>query len=129
MNVHIPTSILSISGQCVKQVQWNESSGEVLISCRRDNRFAVIDPATGKQGTINRLVSRQIKDIPLCSLKCFIEIELAQVFTQEGYRRIEASDLVDNGVTYSKRFCRLISGLCRHMSISTVSRHFNLIRV
>lgn len=26
----------------------------------------------------------------------------------------------------SKRFCRLVSGLCRHMSVQAVSRHLNI---
>ncbi|MCK5356722.1 MAG: ISL3 family transposase [Methyloprofundus sp.] len=33
---------------------------------------------------------------------------------------------VDKGSRYTKRFCRLVSGLCRHMSIQTVSRHLGI---
>ena len=39
---------------------------------------------------------------------------------------MEACEFVDTGNRYTQRFCQLVSGLCRHMSISTVSRHLKL---
>jgi transposase len=55
-----------------------------------------------------------------------LDVELAQVATANGRRLLEACDFVDKGNRYTKRFCRLVSGLCRHMSVSTVSRHLKL---
>jgi len=55
-----------------------------------------------------------------------IHIELAQVRTTEGERRIEEYDFVEKGVRYSKRFCQQISGLCRHVPISVITRHYGL---
>jgi transposase len=39
---------------------------------------------------------------------------------------MEACELVDKGNRFTRRFCRLVSGLCRHMSIQAVARHLNL---
>jgi transposase len=51
---------------------------------------------------------------------------LAQVKTQGGQQVMEDCDFVDKCSRYTSRFCGLVSGLCRHMSISTVARHLNL---
>jgi transposase len=59
-------------------------------------------------------------------LPCLLDIELAQVRINEKVRHIESCEFVDKGNRYTKRFCRLVSGLCRHMSIQAVSRHLNL---
>jgi transposase len=59
-------------------------------------------------------------------LPCVLDIELAQVRSGDQQRRIEACDFVDKGCRYSKRFCRLVSGLCRHMSIQAVTRHLDI---
>jgi transposase len=39
---------------------------------------------------------------------------------------MEACEFVDKGNRFTRRFCRLVSGLCRHMSIQAVARHLNL---
>ena len=39
---------------------------------------------------------------------------------------MEYCPFVDKGSYYTKRFCCLISGLCRYMTISAVAKHFNL---
>jgi len=85
-----------------------------------------IDPITGRKGTVNQYVRRQVRDIPLFGLPCLLEIELAQVWISQNERRLERSEFVDKGCRYTKRFCRLVSGLCRHMSIQAVSRHLGV---
>ena len=57
---------------------------------------------------------------------CYLEIELAQVFISKNERRIEQCDFVDKGCRFTQRYCHLISGLCRHMSIQAVSRHLKI---
>lgn len=57
---------------------------------------------------------------------CLLDIELAPVRVDNNKRRIEYCDFVDKGSLYTKRFCRLASGLCRHMSIQAVSRHLQV---
>jgi transposase len=81
---------------------------------------------TGIQGTVNRYVSREVRDIPFMGYPCILKIELAQVFVSKNVRRMEACELVDKGNRFTRRFCRLVSGLCRHMSIQAVARHLNL---
>ena len=88
--------------------------------------FTAVDPVSGKQGTVNRYVRRRVRDIPLLGCPCLIEIELAQVFISKNQRRIESCELVDKGCRFTQRFCQLVSGLCRHMSIQAVSRHLNI---
>jgi transposase len=100
MSINIPSPILGLKGQCVNS-----------ISC---------------DSTTNCYVRRIIHDLPLLACRCKIEIELAQVLTKDNKRRIESCDFVDKGCYYTKRFCRLISGLCRHMTISAVAKHFEL---
>jgi transposase len=39
---------------------------------------------------------------------------------------MESCDFVDKGNRFTRRFCQLVSGLCRHMSIQAVSRHLKL---
>ncbi len=38
----------------------------------------------------------------------------------------EQCDFVDKGCQFTQRYCHLISGLCRHLSIQAVARHLNL---
>jgi len=85
-----------------------------------------MDPISNKQGTVNSYVRRIIHDIPFLAYRFQIEIELAQVLTKTNLRHIESCEFVAKGCYYTKRFCRLISGLCRHMTISAVARHFDL---
>src|SRR6185437_13311729 len=126
MSINIPTSILGLKGQCVNSINCNPESHIITISCRRDKRYKPIDPIEKKPGAINRYVRRTIHDLPIWCFRVQIEIELAQVLTQANTRHIELCDFVDKGCYYTKRFCRLISGLCRYMTISAVSNHFCL---
>lgn len=126
MNINIPSPILGLKGQCVNTIHCDSTTHTITITCQRDSRYKPIDPISNKQGTVNCYVRRIIHDLPLLACRCQIEIELAQVLTKDNKRRIESCDFVDKGGYYTKRFCRLISGLCRHMTISAVAKHFEL---
>lgn len=126
MSLNISSQILSLPGQCVKQVQHNLDHQRITVTCSRDRRFRAHDPSNNKHATINCYQRRTIRDLPLCGFDCYLEIELAQVVTSSGKRLMESADFVDKGSRYTVRFCRLVSGLCRHMSISTVARHLSL---
>lgn len=126
MGVGIPTKILCVKGQRVNQIQWQEITQCVVIQCTRDRRRKAVDPVTGRKGTINRYIHRQVRDVPFCGCRCMIEIELAQVWVSKNERRIEHCEFVDKGSRFTHRFCHLISGLCRHLSIQAVARHLGL---
>ena len=126
MSINIPEAILDFKGQCVNTIQCNNTTNTISISCRRDKRYKFMDPISNKQGTVNSYVRRIIHDIPFLAYRFQIEIELAQVLTKTNLRHIESCEFVAKGCYYTKRFCRLISGLCRHMTISAVARHFDL---
>jgi len=126
MSINIPANILGFSGQIVNEVTLNKEHKTAHILCRRDQRRKAIDPTTGKQGTVNRYITRQVKNIPLFGHPCYVNIELAQVFISKNERRIEQCDFVDKGCRFTQRYCHLISGLCRHLSIQAVSRHLCL---
>ncbi len=126
MGIDIQRDILGFRGQCVNQITLDEQEQQLVIHCRRDRRRNAIDPITGKKGTINRYVRRQVRDVPLFGYPSVIEIELAQVFISKNERRMEHCEFVDKGWRFTRRFCRMISGLCRHMSIQAVSRHLGL---
>lgn len=126
MGVGIPAKILNLTGQRVKQIDQRQDMQEVVIRCRRDRRRKAIDSVSGKKGTINRYIKRQVRDVPLLGHRCLIEIELAQVRVGKNARRIEHCPFVDKGSRFTHRFCHLVSGLCRHMSIQAVTRHLGL---
>jgi transposase len=126
MSFGISKNILGLTGQRVNDISLDQHTKNVVIYCRRDRRKMVIDPVTEQQGTVNRYVRRTIRDLPLFGYPCQIEIELAQVFISKNERRIEYCEFVDKGRNFTHRFCRMISGLCRHMSIQAVSRHLNI---
>ncbi len=64
--------------------------------------------------------------MPSFGYPCLLEIELAQVFISKHERRMESCEFVDKGCRFTRRFCHMISGLCRHMSIQAVSKHLGL---
>jgi transposase len=125
MSTSIPTNILGISGQVVNTIE-QQDSGEIVITCNRDKRIKIIDPISNLKTSVNLYTRRSIKDLPFLGHPCLVEIELAQVNTHDGYRIIEDNGFVDLGCRHSKRLCRLISGLCRYMSISAVSKHLGI---
>jgi len=126
MNINIPNAILGLKGQCVNTISCDSATHTITIACRRDSRYKPVDPISNTQGTVNCYVRRIIHDLPLLAYRCRIEIELAQVLTKDNKRRIEFCEFVDKGSYYTRRFCRLVSGLCRHMTISAVAKHFEL---
>jgi len=126
MSIGISASILGLKGQRVNEIKLDETKQQVNIFCSRDRRKKVVDPITGIKGTVNRYVCRQVRDVPLFGYPCVLEIELAQVFISKNERRMEACEFVDKGVRVTQRFCRLISGLCRHMSIQAVAKHLKM---
>jgi len=126
MSLNIPSKILSLKGQRINQIEFNNEDNIVHIQCSRDKRRAAIDPVTGQPCRINRLIKRTVRDTPLMGNMCTIEIELAQVYVNKNERRVEDSPFVDKGVHFTHRLCRLVSGMCRHMSIQAVSKHLNI---
>jgi hypothetical protein len=111
---------------CVTECWFLVHMKRITILCQRDRRYRPRDSSSNKPARINRYLRRTIRDVPLCGFDCHLDIELAQVVTACGRRLMEACEFVDTGNRYTQRFCQLVSGLCRHMSISTVSRHLKL---
>jgi len=126
MGTSIPISILSLKGQRVNKIEHNQDQNQVIIYCSRDRRRSPVDPSSGLKGTVNQYLRRQVRDLPFMGLPCLIDIELSQVRIKDKVRHIESCEFIDKGSRYTKRFCRLVSGMCRHMSIQAVSRHLNL---
>jgi len=117
---------LGLKGQRVNKIELDKRGQQLVIHCSRDRRRNAIDPVTGQKGTVNQYVRRQVRDVPLFGYPCVIEVELAQVFISKNERRMEHCEFVDKGWRFTRRFCRMISGLCRHMSIQAVSRHLGV---
>lgn len=126
MVINIPALILGLKGQCVNQFNYNFVNNTLTIHCRRDKRYKARDPIDNTPATVNHYVHRTIHDLPMLCCRVQIEIELAQVLTKDSKRIIEACNFVEKGCYYTKRFCRLVSGLCRHMTISSVAKHFGM---
>lgn len=117
---------MGLTGQCVNEITFDEQTNKIIISCRRDKRKSVIDPLTSKKGTVNQYVRRTVRDLPLFGHPSLIKMELAQVFISKNERRLEYCVFIDKGCNFTNRFCQMVSGLCRHMSIQAVSRHLNI---
>ena len=126
MGTSIPIGILSLKGQRVNKIEHDQNESQVIIHCSRDRRRSPVDPSSGLKGTVNQFIHRQVRDLPFMGLPCLINIELAQVRIKGKVRHLESCEFIDKGSRYTKRFCKLVSGLCRHMSILAVSRHLNL---
>ena len=126
MGVHIPSKVLSLKGQVVRSVEFNESSGRVRIVCDRDRRHKAVDHSTGQQGSVNRLLRRTIQDVPIGGSRCEIEIEYAETFVSQRQVRVEELDFVLPKSRVTKRYARMVAGMSRHMPISAVARHTGL---
>lgn len=126
MGAVIPTKILGLEGQVIKDVVFNEESGRVRVICDRDRRRRPVDHRTGRRGSVNRLLRRTVLDVPLGGLRCEIEIEYAETFLSPGHVRVEHLAFVARKARVTKRYARLIAGMARHMPISTVARHTGL---
>lgn len=118
---------MSLPGQSVNQVQHDLERGRITVTCTKDRRFRAIDPRSDRQaGKVNLYVRRTVLGLPLCGFKCYLDIELAQIVTRDGRRLMETCEFVNTGSRFTRRFCQLVSGLCRHVSISAVARHLGL---
>jgi len=126
MGAVIPVGILGYEGQVIKDVRQDEATGKITVVCRRDRRRRRVDPKSGRPGLVNRWLRRTVRDIPLGGHPCEVEIEYAQVFLSPACVRVEALPFVAPGTRATRRFARLVSGLCRHMPIDAVARHTGL---
>jgi len=126
MGAIIPVGILGYEGQVIKEVRQDETTGKITVVCRRDRRHRPVDPKSGRTGLVNRWLRRRVRDIPLGGRPCEVEIEYAQVFLSPACVRVEALPFVAPGTRATRRFARLVSGLCRHMPIDAVARHTGL---
>lgn len=121
----ISSTLFELPGQCIQSITFDDEQN-VVIKCLRDRRKKPILPGTKQVGTINRYIHRRVRDLPVSGRPCVIDIELAQVSTTTYERRVEHCEFVENGARYTTRFCKMISGLCRYMSIHAVSKHLNI---
>lgn len=126
MGVAIPGSMLELRGQVVKQVSWDRDAGEVVIRCNRDRRYKPLDHRWGQSGKIERYLRRRILDVPLMGKRTYVEIEYAQMYVRHSQVVVEGLSFVAPGQRATKRMARLVSALCRHMSISAVARYSGL---
>ena len=117
---------MGFPGQLVKDCDHDLLSSTITIRCERDKRYGYYDPVSKRPSKPVKFVKRLVRDLPLQGFDSRIEIELAQVRTARGRRLIEACPFVDKGERFTNRFCQMISGLCRHMSIQSVSKHLNI---
>ena len=65
MTINIPQNILGLKGQRVNEINLSDDGDKLVIHCSRDARRRAVDQATGKKGSINQHVRRQVSDIPL----------------------------------------------------------------
>lgn len=126
MGAVIPTKILGLEGQVIKEVVFNEETGRVRIVCDRDRRRRPVDHRTGRRGRINRLLRRTVLDVPIGGHPCEVEIEYAETFLSPGHVRVEQLPFVCPKSRVTTRYARLIAGMARHMPISAVARHTGL---
>lgn len=115
MGAAIPVGIMGYQGQVIERVEHDAMCGTVRISCRRDRRVRPIATGTGRGGGVHRLKRRWVSDLPLAGQACQVEIEYAEVFISPSVVRVEQLPFVEPTTRVTKRYARLISGLCRHM--------------
>jgi transposase len=115
-----------LKGQRFNKIEHNKAMQRVIVHCNRDKRFKAVDPQTKKEGTVKQYIRRQVRDVPFMGLPCVLNIERAQARSDTKKRRIETCEFVDKSSRYTKRFCRLVIGLYRHMSIQAGARHLNI---
>lgn len=126
MGATIPVGIMGYQGQVIKDIRVDETAGKISIVCRRDRRRKPVDASNGRAGSIHRYKRRTIRDVPLLGYACEVEIEYAQTYLSPSHIRVEALPFVAPKARVTRRYARLISGLCRHMSISSVALHTGL---
>lgn len=121
MGTAIPAGILGLRGQVVNAVAV-EGDGVIRVSCRRDARRHPVDPRTGQRGRANRWRRRTVWDVPMCGHRVALDIEYLEIAVGARDRRVEHLAFVAPGARYTHRFAELISGLCRHLSITAAAR-------
>lgn len=126
MGATIPVGIMGYQGQVIKDIRVDEAAGKVSIICNRDRRRKPVDPRSGRAGSIHRYKRRTIRDVPLAGYACEVEIEYAETFLSPSSIHVEALPFVAPKARVTRRYARLISGLCRHMPISSVALHTGL---
>ena len=126
MGATIPVGIMGYQGQVIKDIRVDEAAGKVNIVCNRDRRRRPVDAHSGRAGSVHRFKRRTIRDIPLAGYACEVEIEYAETYLSPSNIRVEALPFVAPKARVTRRYARLISGLCRHMPISTVALHTGL---
>jgi transposase len=117
---------MGYQGQVIERVEHDAACGIVRISCRRDQRVRPIAAGIGRCGGVHRIKRRWVSDLPLMGQACQVEIEYAEVFVSPSVVRVEQLPFVEPKTRVTKRYARLIAGLCRHMPISVVARHTGL---
>ena len=126
MGATIPVGILGYQGQVIKDIKVDEVAGKVRIICSRDRRRKPVDPSSGLGGRVHRYKRRTIRDVPLAGYACEVEIEYAETYLSPSNVRVELLPFVAPKARVTRRYARLISGLCRHMPISAVALHTGL---
>ena len=117
----IPAGIVGLRGQVVNGMTV-AGDGVVRVQCRRDGRYRPIDSVTGQRGRINRWLRRTVWDVPMFGHRVALDIEYLEIVIGARDRRVEHLDFVGAGARYTHRLAELISGLCRHMSLSAVAK-------
>lgn len=116
--------IVGLRGQVVNAVTV-EAGGVVRVHCRRDARYRPIDARTGQRGRVHRWRRRTVWDVPMFGHRVALDIEYLEIAIGARDRRVEELDFVAAGARYTHRLAELISGLCRHLSISAVAHWTN----
>lgn len=126
MAATIPAKIFGLRGQCVKSIDWDDTQQTLVVQCNRDRRFAPVARPDGKRCTVNRRLRRQVWDLPLWGRAVLLDIEYCQVKVGARDRRVEYLPFIEAGMRYTRRFCRFVSQLCRHMPIDAVAGYTGL---
>lgn len=113
--------IVGLRGQVVNAVTVG-GGGVVRVHCRRDARYRPMDARTGQRGRVNRWLRRTVWDVPMFGHRVALDIEYLEIAVGARDRRVEQLDFVAAGARYTHRLAELISGLCRHMSLSAVAQ-------
>ncbi len=119
MGATIPVGIMGYQGQGIQDIRVDEAAGKVSIPCNRDRRRKPVDPRSGRAGSLHRHKRRTIRDVPLAGYACEVEIEYAETFLSPASIHGEALPFVAPKARVTRRYARLISGLCRPMPPSS----------
>jgi transposase len=126
MAATIPSWIVGLRGQCVKQVTWDDKRDTLVFHCDRDRRFKPVDHRTGSLGTVNRRLRREVQDLPVWGRPIVLSVEYCQLKIGATDRRVERLSFVEPGHGFTRRFARFVSQLARHMSIAATANYTGL---